>query len=325
MEFDNKHGALPPINSAHRRRKSNRWIYISVIAVLVVTNVGSYLYFKDNNETHVAGSDVVSFSNEIAQPKLEQQNHEISSYYNNALSKLDELSLDNFALQQQLKDKNSEIYRLKENIEDILKDKDATRLDLKRAEIMVKDLEGKVNFYTAQVEKYKKDNELISSELNTLKEQNKTLEKENVNLSKKLEDIQYFSVNNIKILPIELRRGRNETITSKARKVDIFRVTFDIIENRILDAGSYEFYLRIIDPEGELIFNTSSGSSQFKMRNSQEQMRFTKSRKIHFSDASPLQGVNIDWEQPNDYLKGEYTIELYNNGHLIGRAVRHLK
>lgn len=325
MEFDNKHGGLPPINSVHNRRKSYKWLYIAAILLLILSNVFSYFYFRDKDDEHNQNSYAKSNSTDANMPDLKHHNKEISSYYNTALAKLDELSLSNFALQQQLKDKNSEIFQLKENIEDILSDSKATQLDLLKAETMVKDLEVKVNFYSSQIEKYKKDNDLMNSELKNLKEKNIELANKNEYLHNKLGDIQFFSVNNIKIVPIELKRGRNETVTSKARRVDIFRVMFDIIDNRIMDAGTYEFIVRIIDPEGELIFNTSSGSGYFAKRNSQEEIQYTKSRKIHFSEAAVYYGINIDWEQSNDFLKGEYTIELYNNGYLIGKAVRVLK
>src|SRR5690606_31182356 len=116
---------------------------------------------------------------------------------------------------------------------------------------------------------------------------------------------QVLHASNIKILPIELKKGGSEIETSRARRVDILRVKFDINENHLIEAGIHTLHLRIIDPEGKLIFNTGSGSGYFNIKNIELEQKFTKSRKIHFSDSEPIKDIIIDWEQSNDYLKGE--------------------
>lgn len=323
MEFDSKHGGLPPMNSADAPKRTRTWLYMGIIAFLVLTNI-VVIYFFINNKNNSQNNTTADNSNSNFNLE-ENTNTEINAHYNTALAKLDQLSMQNTTLGQQLNDKNSEISILKDSIETILKDKNSSIEDLRRAQGLINNLEGKINYYTAEISKYKKENKKLVKEKSIIEEQNEHLERENEILTKKIEVAQVFSVNNIKFLPIELRKGGSEVETTKARSVDILRIKFDINENNLIEPGTHTFYMRIIDPNGSLIFNTGSGSGTFSIEGIDLEQKYTKSRKIHFSNSDPINNLTIDWEQSNDYPKGQYIIELYHQGVLIGKSIRQLR
>lgn len=321
MDIKSKHSGLPPMNSANQPKRNFSKVYIVVICLLVLSNIFIFNHFKNKNNSSEHLPSINPQSSEI----LKESNAEINAHYNTALAKLDQLSMQNSTLNQQLNDKSSEISMLKDSIETILKNMNSTKEDYVRAQHMIQKLDAKINYYTSEINKYKKENQKLLKENKQISEKNQQLEEQNEFLTKKVEYQRIFQVNNIKILPIELRRGGSEVETSKARRVDILRIKFDISENNMPEAGTHIFYLRIIDPDGKLIFDTNSGSGMFEINGIDLEQKYTKSRKFHFSNSDPIRNLTIDWEQPNDYPKGQYVIELYHEGELIGKSVRQLR
>lgn len=324
MEFDAKHGGLPPINSVNKPKKNYKWVYVSLIALLLMSN-GALLYYFTRDTDSQDNTPLMTSADSTGSLLIDGANQNLSTHYNSALAKLDQLSMSNSMLERQLQDKNSEISQLKSNIEDIIKDKNASADELKSAFQMINDLNGKINFYNAEIKKYQKENQRLTEQNTTILEQNKILEQEKKTLNDQLENKKIFSANNIRILPIELRRGGNEKETSKARRVDILRIKFDINENNLVSNGSHVFYLRIVDPTGQVLYNTSAGSGTFRLYNSSEELTFTKSKMMHFTHSEPVNGLTIDWDKTDDYPKGDYSVELYHQGHLIGQKVCSLR
>src|SRR5690606_4365344 len=104
----------------------------------------------------------------------------------------------------------------------------------------------------------------LKSEQRQLSSAIETLTESNVSSQEKIEVAKVLNAANIRLQAIDLRKGgKKEKETTKAKRVDIVRIIFDINENKLAESGSKELLLVIKDPEGELLSNAALGSGRF--------------------------------------------------------------
>ncbi len=41
-------------------------------------------------------------------------------------------------------------------------------------------------------------------------------------------------------------------------------------------------------------------------------------KQVHLKQGEPVKNITLDWNQDNTYARGNYTIEIYNEGYKIG-------
>lgn len=111
--------------------------------------------------------------------------------------------------------------------------------------------------------------------------------------------------------------------TTKAKKVDKLRITFDLDENRITSSGTKELYVIITSPDGSPISVEALGSGTFVTREG-ESKPYTKKINVEYIK-SQKKTVSFDWKQNNNFQTGNYKIEVFNNGFKVGEAYRPLK
>lgn len=310
------HG-LPPINSANKPKRNNRWIYLAIILLLLVTNI---LLFTNKDK---ADKQLSNTESQLEFHQVENENLQIQ--YGAALKKLDELAGQNASLENIVKDKNSELNQFRARIESILQNKNATDKELAEARSLISKLNNRISGYEQQIRELKTQNQNLSKKNVEQEEAIQTLNEEKEEMEDRLENAKVFSASNINLQAINLRKnGQKSVETSKAKRADILRVRFDINENRVAESGSQTFYIRILDPNGRVLSNSALGSGRFTVREQGEQ-QYTISRTLQINPAVVVRDIIVDWEESDDYDKGSYTVELYHKGFLIGQGVTRLR
>lgn len=297
-----------PSNQPQTPKKDNsKMVLIIIIVLLLISNI--YFIVSRNNvegERDTARAEYnAADSSRIA----------VEADYNAALARLDELVTDNAEIQQELGDKNSEIAKLKREIDKIVKNKNATASELGKAKRLINELNGKVQGYEERIAALETDNQRLGQENTTLTGQRDSIDAERQNLQK-LGSV--LHVSNIRMTPMDIRRGgKKVNETSKAKRVDVMRITFDIDENRIKETAVTEFYLRITSPEGAVLSNAAYGSGVTTMDDGQS-VNYTLSKMIEVPKNTNVKDVVVDWNQDSDYKRGEYKIEIYQGGFKVG-------
>jgi hypothetical protein len=97
----------------------------------------------------------------------------------------------------------------------------------------------------------------------------------------------------------------------------VFRIYFDINENRLAEDGAKELYLRISGPDGKLLSNAAYGSGITSDAEGNT-LNYTLLKEVDLVKGRPVKDVMVDWRQESDYQKGSYNIGIYNEGYLIG-------
>lgn len=309
--------ANPPQNNPPSNplpHKSNTWIYGVVIALLLGACI--YLFVTRNKET------------EQKQIALQQRDtvfvekENLQEQFNAASARLDAMVSTNEQLKDEVAQKDGSIGKLRKEFQSLMAKENKTQADYDRAKTLITQLNSKIASYEVRIAELEDDNQRLSSKVSvTLKERDSTVT-ENIAL-KKIGSV--LHVNNIQMIPIQLRRGgTKERETGKAKKADLIRIIFDIDENRIVESGTRQLYLRITAPDGNLLSNAAYGSGVTTNAEG-EQMGYTLNKGVELIQNQPLKNVIINWNQDSDYKKGNYKIQVYSEGYEVGNGIVHLR
>jgi len=119
------------------------------------------------------------------------------------------------------------------------------------------------------------------------------------------------------IVAVALNKKRKET--SEVKRLDKVRVCFTLRENAIATPGNKIVYLRVIRPDQLVV--TSSPDNLFEVKG--EQMIFSANRAVDYANADIEMCIFLD--NTGDFIPGQYAVELYLDGDLIGSSSFTLK
>jgi hypothetical protein len=295
--------------------KNNTWIYLGIIAVLLGTCI--YLFTSRNSLKNELATSQYQFN------EADSSRRAVETDYQAALVRLDELVSKNNMMDSIVNDQNSEIAKLKAQIKSIVSKGNATKEDLGKAKRLIAKINSKVKGYEERIAELEKANTELTDQNNVVTKERDNAVTENVGLKQKAKLGAVLHISNIRMNAIDLRRGgKKEKETSRAGKVDLMRITFDIDENRVAESGKKQIYLLIKGPDGSAMSSTSSGTMTDADGND---LSYTLLKEIDLQTNQPVKDVNVDWHQDTDYTKGTYTIDLYNDGYKVGSGTVSLR
>ncbi|TAD83923.1 MAG: hypothetical protein EAY75_14105 [Bacteroidetes bacterium] len=310
-----------------RQQKVNPTLIYGILVAALLGTWGYILYDKSKTKEQVTALTTQNAT-------ITTEKDEVSELYNASLSRLDSLMGENQTLNQTIEADSKAIAALKNEINKIVSNKNATAADLARARKMIADLNGRIETLASEVEKLKGENEQlvnsnqkISSEKQQVEQTLAATVAEKEAVKKSLEETNDIAstlhASNFNITPINEKGGGKEKATTTAKKVDKLRISFDLDPNKLAPSGQKELFVAIIAPDGKPVAIPGSGSASFTTREDGEKFYSTKIG-VQYDNLRRIP-VSFDWRQDKDYQTGNYKIEVYHNGFRIGEATRNLK
>ena len=141
-------------------------------------------------------------------------------------------------------------------------------------------------------------------------------------LVQKVDVASTLNASNIAITPIDVRHNGKEKVTSTAKRVNKLVISFDV-NNRIAQAGTTDVFVCVIGPDGKPIAVQSLNSGTFTTREEGDKA-FTAKLPVEIETAKK-KNVQFAFTPGNNFQQGNYTIQIYQNGFLIGEGTRELK
>jgi hypothetical protein len=223
----------------------------------------------------------------------------------------------------------------------------STRLDslLSEANTKVADQETRIKQLIREARKGSDLNKKLKAELEELKKlrddylekidqllvENEQLKKDKTELTGTVESLTKnleTTVNTASMLKSEyikvnsFKRKNNDkyTTTAMAKRTNKLEACFSILENKIAKPGEKTVYLRIVEPGGKTLGNRSEGSSTFKAAGSSEDVMYTASQTVTYTNAK--QDLCMSWEEKDrgSFAPGTYVVEIYIDGNLSGAS-----
>jgi len=298
-------------------RKNNSIIYWVVILVLLAGCL--YLFMSKNKMAE--DKDNALKQSQLQVDSVKTDRAALQSDFDAASAKIDQLVSQNSKLDSALAGDKKQMQELQTRIKSILAKGNATKEELKNAREMIGNLNDKSKAYEARIAELEKENTALTGKNKVLSKERDSTVATNIAL-KKVGSVLHAS--NIRMEPIHVTRRGKEKETSKAKKVNELRITFDIDENRIAESGSKQVYLRIVGPDGGVLSSTANGSGSMTTV-AGSQVPYSVMKDIALTQGQPVKDLVIDWHQDGNYAKGNYNIEIFSEGYKVGNGTVSLK
>src|SRR5215204_448440 len=293
-----------------------------VIGLLAVALLGSWAYFL----MKINRSDKEILSKTEEGVHYMSQRDSLESLYKFTLDKYDSVTVANNDLSGKLTGKQSEISKLKGEINGILRKKNATASELARAKTLIEELNSQIETLQAENARLTGENQTLTTEKaqlivekDTLQANLVTTQAEKKVLEETVDVGSTFSASNISMTPIK-QKGDKEKETTTAKRVDKLVVSFDV-ENRIAKSGPADMYVMVTAPDGKVISTENVGGT-FTTREEGDKT-FTSKLTVPYEQGK-RQNVQLPLIQ-DKFQTGDYKIQVYHNGFKIGEGVRTLK
>ena len=169
-----------------------------------------------------------------------------------------------------------------------------------------------LNQLTARQQEVIKD---VTRKYNDASRQITSLSKEKKTLNEKVALAAQLDVTNIRI-EAQNKRGRE---TDKVKNVVKFKIDFSIVKNITAETGEKTLYLRITKPDNGVL--TKSEANTFKYENP----NLTYSIKKYIEYTGEEQAVTVYWNVEEYLYAGNYRVDIFADGILIGSQSFSLK
>ncbi len=290
-------------------KKSNKTIIVISIMAVVIIVQGVKIYL-DSQEKQGIKTELASTEQELA----------------TTMQRMEEIKLE-------LDQKIAEVSKLGGDVTDLQQAKAEIETELKRSKFatgkQIKVLKDKVEGYETllknkdeEIEKLNSVNKVLLTENKTLKTQKNVLGDSISRLSQSKDELatkvaiaSQLKVENVKIVALN-DRGKERESPFKNRQVGKIRIDFNLAENKVAPVEGKKIMIRIIDENGQVIFDVARGSGTFIFEGKEE--FYTASQEILFDNTK--QKLSYTYEKGSDYSSGTYIVEVYTDDYKMGNG-----
>lgn len=142
---------------------------------------------------------------------------------------------------------------------------------------------------------------------------NEKLEERQENMEEIIEVGRVLQCTEINVVGIRVTQTGRQRETARADRVEMIKVCFTLLENKIAEPGNKVINLRVTDLEGNVLLPNNDGG-------------YSATRNIDYSndrlDACVFYSVDIE---TNALISGEYTIEILEQEAVIGSSILNLR
>ncbi len=257
------------------------------------------------------------------------KNEEIQAELDTTYSELNEVSVQ---LDQKIKEIEAlggdvtELKLIRSNLESEKEElKQSNRWaanEIKKYKDKVGGYEELLNLQDEKIKKLEDINQELLSENTTLKTEKNVLNDSISDLKSRREELvskvalaSRIKAENIKVLAVN-SRGKEREDEFKPRHIEQLKVTFNLAENNVAQPEGKNIILRVINPQGNALFDVSTGSGSFMING--KEMFYTAQQEILFDNTQ--QRLSFLYDRGEDYEEGVYSVELYADDYVIGKA-----
>ena len=290
-------------------------VVIIVIIILLGTNgLLLWQFFEKKGSLDIANQTIITTSAE--KDALQIQLDQVKSEY-------EKMKADNTNFEDQLATKDLEIKAKVAEIQKLIAVGGPSQIARAKAELSkLKELNA---VYVNQIDslnivnaKLQSENLNLNSNLSAEKSKVQNLSSENSKLAYRVAAGSILKTTNIVTEGLRYKSSGKEVITNKAKQVQRIRTKFIVGENRVVDRGPVDIYVRVLGPDGAAMSMT-----QETFITDGQALVYTSRETISYENKD-LE-VEAMWAKGSEFSKGKYNVELYHQGVLIGKSTIELK
>lgn len=296
---------------------NSKKLLIAVVILAITTLVLGILVFTKSQTVEVK-EDAIS-GLRLEQLQLENDLQDMLIQYDTVTVSNGQLSAEITAQQEQIKEMLKEIEKHKDDAYIIskLKKEAGTLRDIMKGYLVTIDSLNTMN------KDLIRDNDYLAGELIDAKTKTKQLESSKENLESIVATGSILQSLEMTAVGLRMRNNGTQKETNRANKTEIIRTCAKIGENRIAKAGRKTIYLRIISQDGVVLQPEMAEDQSFDFDGVSG--KYTVKRAFDY--ANEAADVCVFFNVPGEFEipEGNYIVEMYEGGALIGRADFDLK
>ncbi|MEN5432598.1 hypothetical protein ABE545_03045 [Sphingobacterium faecium] len=294
-----------------KKNTSKVYFFIIAIAALVVTNVYFYVKFKSSGEKVYALT-------------VEKENLEVE--IDRIEAELDKMKIENIQLSPPLIEKEQNARKKIIDLRTKLAQKQLSQSDIDHAQSTITSLKSEVAYFSLDVNRLIQENKILAEKNSLLQKEVSAsstkisnLESSNTNLASKVNVAAAIKVSNIAVYGLQEKRNDKVEVEERAKRVDKLSINFNIADNTLAKVGKKDIFVRIIDPQGNLIINQDDNTFYAHS----EKLQYTFKSTIDFTNHG--EEYSLYWKDDKKFTKGAYTVLLYADNAIMGRSTVVLK
>ncbi|MFT6998769.1 MAG: peptidoglycan hydrolase CwlO-like protein [Cryomorphaceae bacterium] len=296
---------------------NSKKLLIAVVILAITTLVLGILVFTKSQTVEVK-EDAIS-GLRLEQLQLENDLQDMLIQYDTVTVSNSQLSAEITAQQEQIKEMLKEIDKHKDDAYIIskLKKEAGTLRDIMKGYLVTIDSLNTMN------KDLIRDNDYLAGELIDAKTKTKQLESSKENLESIVATGSILQSLEMTAVGLRMRNNGTQKETNRANKTEIIRTCAKIGENRIAKAGRKTIYLRIISQDGVVLQPEMTDDQSFDFDGVSG--KYTVKRAFDYTNEAADVCVFFNVPGEFDIPEGNYIVEMYEGGALIGRADFDLK
>jgi len=294
----------PPIT----KRSNRNAIIIALLSLVIV--VQAIKIYLDSQEKQEIKTELTSTEQELATTM--QRMTEISKELDQKIAEVQKLGGDVTDLQKAKTEVEAELKRSKR----------ATGQEIKALKDKVEGYETLLKVKDEEITKLKSVNKELLTENTSLKTEKNQLGDSINRLSQTKEELadkvaiaSQLKAENVRIVGLT-DRGKERESPFKSRQVGKLKVEFNIGENNVAPVEGKKIMIRIVDENGQVLFDVNRGSGTFLLNGKEE--FYTEAQEVLFDNTR--QKLSFLYDKGSEYASGSYKLEVYTDDYLMGSS-----
>ncbi len=277
-------------------------IVIVVVLVLVVAGGGYYIYHQNEQMEGL----VQSF--DLEKEEMEDELNELSFQYEGY-----KFSVGSDSLAALLSTEQAKVQRLLEELRTV-KATDAREISRLKKEIstlrrIMRNYVVQIDSLNTENERLKDENKQVVKRYQQANSQAVALKKEKEKLTEQVTLASKLDATNIEVTPLTSRSKPAKRI----KKMQQFRITFQIAKNVTAEVGEKTIYVRIMKPDDDILVKSRANVFMF------EGKEITYSIKKLIEYEGEVVDVEMYWNIEEFLSPGTYRVDIFADGNLIGK------
>lgn len=160
------------------------------------------------------------------------------------------------------------------------------------------------------------ENTTLKVEKNQLNQTVQQLEQNKQELASKVAVASRLEIEGMQINAINDNGKERDGGEYRNRHIQQLKIQFTVVENEIAPIEGKELLLRVIAPDGNVLFDVTRGSGSFTFEN--REMFYTAKQEILYDRNSQL--VTFLYTKGSEYAIGQHKVEVYTDDYLMGKG-----
>ena len=180
--------------------------------------------------------------------------------------------------------------------------------------LLIKDKE--IEQLRTLTEQLTKENTTLKVEKNQLNESIQELEQNTQDLAGKVALASRLEMEDMQIIAINSNGKERDGGAYRNRHIFQLKIQFTVIENEIAPIEGKALLLRVVAPDGNVLFDVTRGSGSFTFEN--REIFYTVKKEILYDRQS--QSVSFTYDKGSEYAVGLHKVEVYTDDYLMGQG-----